>query len=373
MKKIVILLTLLQLFLQGCGETVPKMPSDGAIYCYCLYFLYPCNYRPYSRIELVSADIFNKDGNQLEHTTFDYKGDKTRYVFIYDSLNRKTANQKIEALYVKNYIDYSSFFYRAPLPDVRLVEESKYDNDTLRFYRKYKYDQSGKLLKEFHIRFGDYLRIFEKDYKYNGSGLLDSICSHNIADNIEGCETKIKYDERGNIIDISGYFMPIDTVKFKYDEKDKLIERHSKDFCTDYWDENTHYYQYDENGNMIRDISHTCGFTKRYIYNENGKISDIYQNDSYHISFFYNSEGTLAITKYYEYDTLRFGEIFDKYGNLRYRNHFNDKNQIVSRYLYLYCYKNGNKARLLKYQVYMEHHWNYFHRLFEKRNLLCLY
>lgn len=174
--------------------------------------------------------VFNEDGNKAEESLADPDGsDASRAVYSYDKKGRRT---EVNTYHPdgKHSLKVNSTFNKKGFEIERILTDT--DGGTDNWKTLYKYDKKGKKLEEEILQQNSLVaKIF---YKYDANGNV-SETEQIGADGISSVVRSFKYDEKGN------------KVEMKEISKGVLKVLH------------TYEYEFDSNGNWIRQISYEEG------------------------------------------------------------------------------------------------------------------
>lgn len=168
----------------------------------------------------------------------------------------------------------------------------------------------------------------------------------------DGSRISIKYDKRGNIIQLTDAMD--NKNKYEYDDLNRIIAVYDGNAIST-------KYQYDKNNNIVC-VQNPLGKKRRFVYNKNKKIVSVTDYDGYKVQFLYgpngkktkyiNKEG--AITEF-EYDKMgnivrikqpNGGERHYEYNSLNQLVSFEDAANIITRFEYD---QNGNRTKVISH------------------------
>lgn len=208
----------------------------------------------------------------------------------------------------------------------KMSKISEYHNDELFKEINYDYDNDGKLInsREFYVQ-SDHR--FESIFRYNECGDMIEISYINLSENSTPCNHKniFTYNRDGNLV-----------------QKHRLYYELNSQDRSESWDT----YIYNEDGNIVFHLDVLrggfCCLGKRYLYDNNGNIITIYNNDEFEsiTSYEYDAEGRVIMeSKFMDFSNIESDSEtdLDEYdndecGETEYKNEFeyDERGNVVS-------------------------------------------
>ena len=213
-----------------------------------------------SNRKLRTKDTYKYDGNnnllewiELVKSEKPDRGYKHTYKFKYDDTNKKIKQEEYHTDSTTTLFKYSIYKYD---DQDNLIKDITYLSDTVGGMRIYKYDEQSRMIENVYYD-DDCSFIYQKfTYKYY--------------DNMNDCTTftpqgelrtvTYTYDNNNNILEMDYNNVdedtPGQTVKFKYDKYDNLIESIEYNEAGEITETETLTYKYDKHNNWVERIEY---------------------------------------------------------------------------------------------------------------------
>ena len=198
---------------------------------------------------------YDSAGNQISYVSYNGDGSlREKDEYEYDS-----AGNRISEIYYNEdgSIEYKvESEYDSDGKKIRGVEYDSIMNENWEYI--YEYDSSGKLIKDISYVNGEL--AFLNEYNSNGDCIYS--VDYYYYSNPGGQEFKYehKYDEKGNRLLLKSYLYPQGDLYFleekKYDKQGRIVEERSYENSGMAFGDYRNYYEYDDNGNLIKKESH---------------------------------------------------------------------------------------------------------------------
>ena len=225
-------------------------------------------------------------------------------------------------------ISGNGFLLFADQQDPKILRKETYSGDTLDYYHEYIYREDGKLIQENYYKGNELDEITEYTYDDDGFPLQMIVTDEGVKDVMQ-----YECDSEGNIIKRYHVFDGEEEITawfdYVYDEKGRQVE------SIHYWEgvlDNTTYYTYDEEGNLLSEEIHynpdseyrsydTLFYRDEYEYDEAGHLLARYNVDEngirdlrtsyewtndYHARIYkrFDDDGSLNYTETFTYDDI---------------------------------------------------------------------